>query len=106
VEHVYAKPFILNLSKWIEYEGENWKPTEGISPPHQPLSSIKRSVSADNLSKDEISEDPRSFESNSQPKKQSAGSIVFLRKLFFGNDKSSTKDKCFIDNHSGKEQKK
>jgi ADP-ribosyl-[dinitrogen reductase] hydrolase len=93
VEHVYAKPFILNLSKWIAYEGENWKPTEGISPPHQPLSSIKRSVSADNLSKDEISEDPRSFESNSQPKKQSAGALLFLRKLFFGNDKSSTKDR-------------
>ncbi|CAF3386924.1 unnamed protein product [Rotaria sp. Silwood1] len=28
VEQVYAKKFILNLSKWIAYEGENWKKME------------------------------------------------------------------------------
>ncbi|CAF4677824.1 unnamed protein product [Rotaria sp. Silwood1] len=28
VEKVYAKKFILNLSKWIAYEGENWNETD------------------------------------------------------------------------------
>ncbi|CAF4651013.1 unnamed protein product, partial [Rotaria sp. Silwood1] len=30
VEQVYAKKFILNLSKWIAYEGENWNETDVI----------------------------------------------------------------------------
>ena len=27
VEHVYAKNFLLNLSKWITYEGQLWQPS-------------------------------------------------------------------------------
>jgi ADP-ribosylglycohydrolase len=32
VKHLYAKKFILNLSKWIVYEGQKWQPTEGTTP--------------------------------------------------------------------------
>jgi ADP-ribosylglycohydrolase len=27
IEHIYAKKFLLNLSKWIAYEGQRWQPT-------------------------------------------------------------------------------
>ncbi|CAF2046566.1 unnamed protein product [Rotaria magnacalcarata] len=29
-KHVYAKKFMINLSKWIAYEGQMWKPSEPI----------------------------------------------------------------------------
>ncbi|CAF3355499.1 unnamed protein product [Rotaria socialis] len=29
-KHVYAKKFMINLSKWIAYEGQMWKPSESI----------------------------------------------------------------------------
>ncbi|CAF1524306.1 unnamed protein product, partial [Rotaria sp. Silwood1] len=45
VEHVYAKKFILNLSKWIAYEGKNWKQTDVILPSHSP--SLDKPVSND-----------------------------------------------------------
>jgi ADP-ribosyl-[dinitrogen reductase] hydrolase len=32
LDHVYAKKFMLNLSKWITYEGQKWQPTEAIYP--------------------------------------------------------------------------
>jgi ADP-ribosylglycohydrolase len=28
IEHLYAKKFLLNLSKWMAYEGQRWQPTE------------------------------------------------------------------------------
>jgi hypothetical protein len=31
VKHVYAQRFMLNLSKWITYEGQIWQPSESIS---------------------------------------------------------------------------
>ncbi|CAF3120596.1 unnamed protein product, partial [Rotaria sp. Silwood2] len=34
VKHVYAKEFILNLSKWIVQEGKDWKQTNVILPSH------------------------------------------------------------------------
>ena len=41
VEHVYAKDFILNLSKWIVYEGENCKKTNDIlSPCHFSINTV------------------------------------------------------------------
>jgi ADP-ribosyl-[dinitrogen reductase] hydrolase len=32
LKHVYAKQFMLNLSKWITYEGQKWQPSEDIHP--------------------------------------------------------------------------
>ena len=32
LKHIYAKKFIMNLSKWITYEGQKWQPSEDISP--------------------------------------------------------------------------
>jgi ADP-ribosylglycohydrolase len=32
LQHLYAKKFILNLSKWIVYEGDKWRPLENIFP--------------------------------------------------------------------------
>jgi ADP-ribosylglycohydrolase len=37
VDQVYAKKFILQLSKWIAYEGKNWKETEVILSSDQSL---------------------------------------------------------------------
>jgi len=31
IQHLYGKKFILNLSKWIVYEGDKWQPLESIS---------------------------------------------------------------------------
>jgi ADP-ribosyl-[dinitrogen reductase] hydrolase len=32
LDHVYAQKFMLNLSKWIAYEGQKWQPPEDIHP--------------------------------------------------------------------------
>jgi len=47
VKHVYAKKFILNLSKWITYEGQKWHPTEVTTPasPHSTLGSNEATIS-------------------------------------------------------------
>ncbi|CAF4886515.1 unnamed protein product, partial [Rotaria sp. Silwood2] len=31
LQHIYAKKFMLNLSSWITYEGEMWKPSATVS---------------------------------------------------------------------------
>ena len=36
-DQVYAKKYMLKLSKWLAYEGQNWKETEVILPSHQAL---------------------------------------------------------------------
>ena len=38
IKHVYAKKFMLKLSKWIVYEGQKWTPSETIVP-FNPVSS-------------------------------------------------------------------
>ena len=40
VKFVYAKEFMINLSKWIVYEGQMWQPSGAIQP-YNPLSSSK-----------------------------------------------------------------
>jgi ADP-ribosylglycohydrolase len=49
VGQIYAKKFILQLSKWIAYEGKNWKETEVILPSNQASLSTACAGSADNL---------------------------------------------------------
>ncbi|CAF4098463.1 unnamed protein product, partial [Rotaria sordida] len=44
VNQVYANKFILNLSKWIVYEGENWKQTDVILPSSQCTADAGNSV--------------------------------------------------------------
>jgi ADP-ribosylglycohydrolase len=52
VEQVYAKKFIEQLSKWIAYEGENWKGTEVILAPNQYTVGGVHSDSVDDLTSD------------------------------------------------------
>ncbi|CAF2382826.1 unnamed protein product [Rotaria sp. Silwood2] len=47
VEHVYAKKFILNLSRWIVYEGVNWKKTEILLPSPQSAVSTSNPLSVE-----------------------------------------------------------
>jgi ADP-ribosyl-[dinitrogen reductase] hydrolase len=54
IEHVYAKKFILNLSKWIAYEGENWQRTGVILPLQSPSFGITKSSSVENLMSDDV----------------------------------------------------
>ena len=76
VDQVYARTFTLNLSKWIAYEGENWKQTEAILPsPHSPVRPVQ-SVSAENIPQSLIMEDSPSPEPNSHSK-------IFSRARFF-----------------------
>jgi len=49
VEQVYAKKFILQLSKWIEYEGKNWKKPEELLPANKSSFGIVSSGSVDDL---------------------------------------------------------
>jgi len=62
VEQVYAKKFIKQLSKWIAYEGKNWKKREVTLSSNKPSVGIIRSNSAENLpsneSKASYGEDP------------------------------------------------
>jgi hypothetical protein len=59
---VYAKKFIEQLSKWIAYEGKNWKKREVRLSSNKPSVGIIRSNSAENLpsneSKASYGEDP------------------------------------------------
>jgi hypothetical protein len=49
VEQVYAKRFIEQLSKWIVYEGTNWKKRKVRLSSNQPSVGMLRSTSAENL---------------------------------------------------------
>jgi ADP-ribosylglycohydrolase len=79
VDQVYARTFILNLSKWIAYEGENWKQTEAILPSHQAPVRLIRSISAENILRPPPIKGCPSPESNSRLKIFSrAGILRFL----------------------------
>ena len=49
VDQVYAKQYLLKLSKWIAYEGQNWKQTEVIIPLKEASLLDAHSYSVDNL---------------------------------------------------------
>jgi ADP-ribosylglycohydrolase len=49
VDQIYAKKFILQLSKWIAYEGKNWKETEIILSSDQSLVSSVSPTSAEKM---------------------------------------------------------
>jgi ADP-ribosylglycohydrolase len=52
VEQVYAQKFILQLSKWIAYEGKNWEKSEVIPPSNQYAIGTVNSGSVDDLLSD------------------------------------------------------
>jgi hypothetical protein len=54
VTQIYAKKFILQLSKWIAYEGKNWKETETILPSKEASLSTAGASSVDNLVGDNL----------------------------------------------------
>ncbi|UJR35041.1 hypothetical protein I4U23_027817 [Adineta vaga] len=54
VKELYAKDFILNISKWLAYEGEKWKESDITPPTHHPS---KYSSSCDNLTVDVLTRD-------------------------------------------------
>jgi len=49
IDQIYAKNFILNLSKWIAYEGENWSEKDNILTNRCPSFGLNRSDSTENV---------------------------------------------------------
>jgi ADP-ribosyl-[dinitrogen reductase] hydrolase len=55
-DQVYARKFILNLSKWIAYEGERWTPVESLPPSTTPPRKMPRAASVENILLDSSSQ--------------------------------------------------
>ena len=80
-DQVYARKFILNLSKWIAYEGERWKPTEIIPPSTTPSHNTSRAVSMENLLFDSSSRSPPIEQPGTAPLKRKERSMGRLPPL-------------------------
>jgi hypothetical protein len=75
VEQVYAKKYILQLSKWIAYEGKQWKKTEVTSSSNQLSVGTVSSASVDDLSTNESATTDRHY-----LEKTSSGTVPSRRK--------------------------
>jgi ADP-ribosylglycohydrolase len=87
VDQVYAKKFILQLSKWIAYEGKNWKNSEVILPSKEASLSTARASSVDYLCADS----PVLSPSSSQRRKSSEAVLTQIKQegnrlITFGMD--------------------
>jgi ADP-ribosylglycohydrolase len=65
VEQVYAKNFILNLSKWLAYEGGKWEPQEAVLSSNQSSKYTAKSASVDDLTSNETASNHLQHQSKS-----------------------------------------
>jgi hypothetical protein len=87
VEQVYAKKYILQLSKWIAYEGNQWKKTEVTSSSNQLSVGTVSSASVDDLSTNESTTTNRHY-----LQKTSSGTLPSRRKTEYNVSPSPPKN--------------
>jgi ADP-ribosylglycohydrolase len=64
-QQVYAKNFILNLSKWLAYEGGKWEPQEAVLSSNQSSKYTAKSASVDDLTSNETASNHLQHQSKS-----------------------------------------